>query len=613
MLLPMEDLNAWIRDQLFDAVPMGIAVIDRDFNLVKANRAFEQMFGQWQDRKCYSVYKGQDTICHQCKGADAFTDGVPRINEEVGYNKNGRFTRYIKHTIPIVDASGEIPYLIELCTDITETDQIRREYQLLFDQVPCNILLIDRDFRIVKTNQRVRSMLGELEGGYCYRGLKGFDHRCTECTARQTFEDGKLHTGHHMWKTRDGDTVHLHVITVPLRLHDGTFDMVMEMAVDVTETIRLQSGLNFAHTFLETLVATSMDAIFAVDAEGKVSLFNNAAKGLFGIETKEKLSREKLREMLPKGVFSLADASDQHVYLPDTVIRTRDGGSRPVRLVGNKLLMEDKSLGMAFSLQDLSEIKKLQNEKLEAERLAAVGQTVAGLAHGVKNLITALEGGKYMLTTGLNKGNVGRIQKGLEMLDRNIERIGLFVNTFLGFSRGREIKAVLNDPADISREVVGMYKSKAKKHGIILRHERVGVMQPAPIDYESMHECLTNLVGNAIDACIISDKQTGLFVTVRVLEEDDVILYEVVDNGCGMDYEIKQKVFTNFFTTKGLGGTGLGLLMTKKIVHEHGGRIEYDSEPGEGTVFRIRLPRHRLPKVPEVLDRESAMDRSASS
>ena len=86
-------------------------------------------------------------------------------------------------------------------------------------------------------------------------------------------------------------------------------------------------------------------------------------------------------------------------------------------------------------------------------------------------------------------------------------------------------------------------------------------------------------------------------MTVRTFEENGVIIYEVVDNGSGMDYEVKKKVFTTFFTTKGLGGTGLGLLMTKKNIQEHGGKIEMESEKGEGTTFRIRLPRNRLPQL----------------
>ncbi len=598
MSLALEDLNVWIREKLFDAIPMGIAVIDHDYNLIKANKAFEQMFGSWEGRKCYRVYKSRDNICPQCKGAEAFKDGLPRVNEEVGYNRNGMFTRYIKHTMPIVDSNGHIPYLLEMCTDITETDQIRREHQLLFDQVPCNILLIDRDFRIVKTNAKLKEMLGDLEGGYCYRGLKGLDSRCRECTARQTFEDGQMHTGHHVWKTKDGRTVHLHVITVPLRLHDDSFEMVMEMAVDVSETIRLESGLNFAHTFLETLIATSMDGIIAVDDRANISIFNSAARQLFGFESDQKVLLDDLRKLLPKVAEDLTDLSSRHLYLPDTTIKTTQGEDRPVRLVGNQLLMEEKPLGMALSIQNLSEIKTLQNQKLEAERLAAVGQTVAGLAHGIKNLITALEGGMYMLNTGLSKSNLGRVEKGIDMLTRNIERIGLFVKAFLGFSRGREIHAALSNPDDISREVVNMYASKAEKHGIILQHEDGNKIEPAPIDYESMHECLTNLVGNAIDACIMSENDSQLYVNVSVIENDGVVIYEVSDNGCGMEYEVKQKVFTNFFTTKGLGGSGLGLLMTKKIIQEHGGFIEYESEPGQGTVFRIRLPRNRLPAPP---------------
>ena len=156
----------------------------------------------------------------------------------------------------------------------------------------------------------------------------------------------------------------------------------------------------------------------------------------------------------------------------------------------------------------------------------------------------------------------------------------------------------LSNPVDISQEVVNMYAAKAQKHGITLRHANTNDIAPAPIDYESMLECLTNLVGNAIDACIVSDDGNELHVDVEAYEKEGVVIYEVADNGCGMDYAVKQKVFTNFFTTKGLGGTGLGLLMTKKIIQEHGGVIEYESEPGQGTVFRIRLPRNRLPEPP---------------
>jgi signal transduction histidine kinase len=103
---------------------------------------------------------------------------------------------------------------------------------------------------------------------------------------------------------------------------------------------------------------------------------------------------------------------------------------------------------------------------------------------------------------------------------------------------------------------------------------------------------------------MVSEERREFVVTLRAWEEDWVILYEVADNGRGMDYEISKKVFSKFFSTKGSDrGTGLGLLTTKKIVHQHGGKISFTSKEEEGSVFRIELPRAALPALElETLD-----------
>ena len=598
-MTPRSDLDFWIKENLFDVVPMAIAVINPDFDLVYANKAFEQMFGSWHNRKCFSVYKNRDSLCPDCKGAEAFKDGRSRISEEMGYGKEGRLTRYIKHTVPVEDENGNIPFLVEMSTDITETERVRKERQLLFDQVPCNILLINRDFRIVRTNKRVREILGDIEGEYCYETLKGMDHQCSECTARQSFADGEMHTGVHVWTSNKEEEIVSHITTVPLDEGDGEFNLVMEMAVDITKTLKLEDELKIAYTFMESMITASIDGIIALDGEGSITIFNPAAREIFQVPDSMRVTGDDLRAMLPKGFWTQVSTGPGHVFLPNSEIQDANGRNIPVRLTGVQIRVDDRYMGMALSVQDLREIRQLEDEKLEAERLAAVGQTVAGLAHGVKNLITGLEGGMYMLNSGMKKSNVDRIQKGLEMVDRNIERVSTFVKEFLSFSKGRKIKVSLSDPPKIAKEVVGLYATRAQDLGIELINKENNDIPPAYMDSDAIHECLTNLVGNSIDACRMSDGNDECHVWVRTFEKKNTIIYEVTDDGCGMDYEVKQKVFTNFFTTKGLGGTGLGLLMTKKIVQEHGGRIDLASEPGQGSTFRILLPRDRLPKPDE--------------
>jgi signal transduction histidine kinase len=138
-----------------------------------------------------------------------------------------------------------------------------------------------------------------------------------------------------------------------------------------------------------------------------------------------------------------------------------------------------------------------------------------------------------------------------------------------------------------------LYRDAASRQGIELVFEAGREIGPAPLDPEGMETCLTNLVSNGIDAAVMREDPGGR-VVLRTREAEGDLMFEVADNGCGMDWEVKGKVFTTFFTTKGGKGTGLGLLTTRKIVQEHGGRIEVESSPGQGSLFRIRLPRKRL-------------------
>jgi PAS domain S-box-containing protein len=395
---------------------------------------------------------------------------------------------------------------------------------------------------------------------------------------------------------KQGEPTHYVVSTSPLSRSDHESSHVIEMMVDVTDVHKLSAELVRQSSFRKILIENTLDALVAVDDAGMVNIFNPAAESLFKVASEEVINTSQGERFLPDEFRSAIENGRAGLSLSETSVIDMEGEEIPVRFSGSILKDGERRIGAAAFFEDLREIKRLESEKLESERLAAVGQTVAQLAHGIKNILTGLRGGMYAIKSGMKSGSEERTTKGWEMLDRNVERITTLVKGFLSFSKKHVPVMEPVDPREIAREIYSLYHAAAKHDGVTLLFEADEQIGEASMEASGIHTCLANLVSNAIDACKTL-KSGACTVSLRVRERDGNIVFEVEDTGCGMDEEIKAKVFTSFFTTKGLGGTGLGLLVTKKIVREHGGRIEVESEPDQGSCFRIEIPRNDLMKA----------------
>jgi signal transduction histidine kinase len=162
----------------------------------------------------------------------------------------------------------------------------------------------------------------------------------------------------------------------------------------------------------------------------------------------------------------------------------------------------------------------------------------------------------------------------------------------------------LVDPNRLALKVYDLFHDTAGLAGITLKRDLQPAIPYALMDEEAIHSCIANLVTNAIDACKISDRKERT-ITLTTRDQNGVLAFEVADDGAGMDYDVKKKIFTTFFSTKGSDkGTGLGLLTTRKIVQEHGGKVSFESEPGAGSVFRLEFPRDNLPKPGESISED---------
>jgi PAS domain S-box-containing protein len=391
------------------------------------------------------------------------------------------------------------------------------------------------------------------------------------------------------------------------------------------------------YEFEDKLVQRSIDGIVATDKEENIIIFNPAAEEIFGYTVDEVKSAMNAGDFYPEGitqkisdVFAGKDRKASDIFVGDEAsVIAKSGEAVPVRFSCAMLYEGGKPIGSVGFFQDLREIKRLEKELIKSERLAAIGQTVAGLAHGIKNILNGLKGGVYIVNTALKKGAASlaaenkidysnmsalpfqarslkriidintererqqkKMKTGWEMVERNIHKVSDLVLDLLSYSKEREPEYEKYNPNIIADEVCDLMESKAKEYDIDLIRDIDREMGEIYLDPKGIHSCLLNLVSNAIDACIFDlDTQKQWYVKVRTRRENESgVAFEVIDNGCGMGEETQSKLFAEFFSTKGTRGTGLGLLVTQKIVNEHGGTMDVVSQPGKGTTFTIRLP-----------------------
>ena len=366
------------------------------------------------------------------------------------------------------DSDGRVQYVIEMTTDLTETRRWQREYDLFFERVPCYVSVIDRNFRIVRANEKFRQAFGEAEGRYCYEAYKRRKKPCSHCPAARTFEDGAEHVSSQVGVHQDGTPAYYVVTTSALSRGGHGVAHVIEMASDITKVHELETELKKAHDFYESLVRNAASGILALDTAGEVRIMNPASRALLNWEPRRPPSCERLRTMLPEDFFATAQGNEALVNIPEVSLHAVGGEEVPVRFSAVELRSHSTRLGRAALMEDLREVKRLEQERLEAERLAAVGQTVAGLAHTIKNLLMGLEGGMYMVDTGIRRADADRIVNGWEILQRNFEKTTALVKDFLSFAKGRLPELTPTDPNALARNIVELYHDAAAKQGVEL-------------------------------------------------------------------------------------------------------------------------------------------------
>jgi signal transduction histidine kinase len=282
------------------------------------------------------------------------------------------------------------------------------------------------------------------------------------------------------------------------------------------------------------------------------------------------------------------------LYL-DTITR-RAGCVNARNASGNlppKPKFTDDHLALAIALAHQAALAiegtRYYHAMVQAERLAAVGQTIAALSHHIKNILQGLRSGTDILRMGVEGSDTALLHQGWKIVEKNQAKIYDLVWDMLSYSKSREPTAEPTDLNELVGEVVELMKARAAELGVELQPHLAAKLPPVSADAEAINRVVLNLVNNALDAVHGRSDPT---VQVQTSFDSDTgsVAITVSDNGVGIPADKLGDVFKPFFSTKGPRGTGLGLAVSRKTVREHGGDISVMSTPDLGSTFTVRLP-----------------------
>lgn len=350
-----------------------------------------------------------------------------------------------------------------------------------------------------------------------------------------------------------------------------------------------------------TLSASGRDVSVAHDGESGLEQFEKIRPGIVITDIKMPgldgiALLKKIKKMVPQTeVIMITGHGDMELAVQSLQYEAADFITKPIDIADleSAIRKAEERISISQNIQsymdDLEDLVKEKDQKInESQRLVTIGQTIAGMSHAIKNISGGLKGSAFVLEQGIEQENREYLKKGWEMMKGNIDKITKLSLDLLNYAKTTRLMFRQENPNTPAREVVQLMKPRAELENIDLKLVPCRSKQLAIMDKEAVHTCLLSLVTNAFDAVKDVGAQKQVELTVGI--ENGHVTYTVEDNGCGVEMNVQKTLFNEFVTTKGMKGTGFGLMTSKKIIEEHQGSIRFESKPGEGSCFVISIP-----------------------
>lgn len=555
------------------------------------------------------------------KNADhALKNEIKRLREE-----NVRYARYIREkTNQLLEVMGTQPlrpeefddrelltldpigiiagsfgqvfeYLNETISNLSEA---RDELQAIFDATGVGISIIDQDFAIVKCNEKQRELLVDKQldnvcGSYCYEVYCLKNGPGLDCPAVDTFATGRPVVVNEVRKKDK----YFQLVTTPYAKNaNGEVTRVIEVALDITarkkaeEEEQRQRGYYLAEkSKLATVLQSLSEGLLVTDSRNRIISVNGAALLILD------LSQKQVQELKINELFAECPTEAGTMFDVDTP-QACQNVEIPHRYQNRELLLSINSvplfdgdgnfIGRVFTFRDITEEKHRQEVFHRTEKLAAVGQLSAGIAHELNTPLGSILGYARLLLKGNNLQSDQRER--LAIIAEQAKKSSSIIRELLDFSRlstPLPNQAMSCDLNNVTAEAIRVLQTELDKRFINVKLD-LSTVPEVDADPKRLEQVLVNMLLNSAQA-IGSNGE----IDISIHGSDQEARITIKDSGPGIPPENLSRIFDPFFTTKPVGtGTGLGLSICAGIINDYGGAIDVRSAPGEGSLFTIILP-----------------------
>jgi PAS domain S-box-containing protein len=512
-----------------------------------------------------------------------------RLKHETG-------ARYFQCTAHALVRQGAEHGVCVLARDITAERESEARFKDLFETLQEGVYLADAGGKLEDVNPAFVRMLGyenrtELLG----HPLSEFflQPEEWEIEKRQLAESDVVYGHEAVLRRSDGSSLAALHASALIRDTAGRVRRRQGTLVDISERRQIETRLQREQEFARRLVESFPDLVIALDREGRYTFVSPRSRELLGFSPEELIGSSFSERLEPLGRKEVQAFLDTIISgkcsngSTEFLARRKDGETRLFRATASPLMdLSGRIAGVIAAARDTTDSKRMEQQLIQSERLAAMGQMIAGVAHELNNPLTAVLGVTELLRDSTEDDSARRQ---LEIAHRQARRAAQIVQSLLTFSRPPQPRKICLNLSELIQRSLQLHEHSLRSNGITVDFAAPADLPLVLGDASQLTQVFLNLIANAEQA--IREIRDHGHLRIRVVRAADLVVATFQDDGAGIRPEILSKIFDPFFTTKRPGrGTGLGLSICLAILREHNGEIEAHSLPQGGSLFTTRLP-----------------------